>query len=87
MLNQDRFRQRVQDPGELPKLEVILQSIAITVSKYLPEEVQFEDAWPVERTRTWIVMAAMDSNTIEGLQALIILAFNDVSGRILTYSP
>lgn len=79
MLNQDRFRQRVEDPEELLKLEVVLHSIVITVLRYLPDLEEFEDAWPAERTRGWIVMTSMESNTIEGLQALIILAFNDVN--------
>jgi hypothetical protein len=83
MLNQDRFRQRVEDPIELPKLNVILQAIIIVVSRHLPEELEAEVAWPVEKVRQWTIMRSMESNTLEGLQALIIIAFNDVSMEVL----
>lgn len=83
MLNQDRFRQRVADPKELPKLKVILQAIVITVSRYLPEEPGLEAVWPVEKIREWTIMRSMESNTLEGLQALIIIAFNDVRREFL----
>lgn len=82
MLNQDRFRQQVDDPRELPNLEVILHSIAITVSKYLPGEDHSNYGWSAEDTRTWVVMTAMQTQTLQSLQALIILVFNDVSSLL-----
>lgn len=84
MLNQDRFRQRVQDPSELPKLKVILQALVMIASRYLPQELGLNEIWPVEKIREWVILRSMESNTLEGLQALIIIAFNDVSRRPLS---
>ncbi|KAF5702230.1 x-pro dipeptidyl-peptidase [Fusarium mundagurra] len=78
MLNQDRFRQRVEDPSELPRLKVILQAIVMIVSRYLPDELGLKEIWPVEKIRKWTILRSMESNTLEGLQALIIIAFDDI---------
>jgi hypothetical protein len=78
MLNQDRFRQRVADPKELAKIKVIIHAIIITISRYIPEELGLDAVWPVEKIREWTIMRSMESNTLEGLQALIMIAFNDV---------
>jgi hypothetical protein len=87
MLNQDRFRQRVKDPGELPKLKVILQAIVIIISRYLPKELGLKPIWPVEKIREWVILRSMESNTLEGLQALIMMSFNDVSRKPLIKVP
>ncbi|UZP36671.1 hypothetical protein NXS19_004487 [Fusarium pseudograminearum] len=78
MLNQDRFRQRVEDPIESPKLMVILQAIVIVASRYLPDQLGLKAIWSVEKIREWTILRSMESNTLEGLQALIIIAFNDI---------
>lgn len=79
MLNQDRFRQRVDDPTELPSLEIVIHAIHITVAKYLDEGDTMSAEWPVDRIRRWVTMTAMENLSIESLQALIIIAFLDVS--------
>lgn len=84
MLNQDRFRQRIEDPSELPKLKVILQALVMIASRYLPHELGLSEIWGVEKTREWVILRSMESNTLEGLQALIIIAFDDVSRRSLS---
>ncbi|RBR11933.1 hypothetical protein FVER53590_14130 [Fusarium verticillioides] len=78
MLNQDRFRQRIEDPSELPKLKVILQALVMIASRYLPHELGLSEIWAVEKTREWVILRSMESNTLEGLQALIIIAFDDI---------
>lgn len=93
MLNQDRFRSRSQFPDELQKLEIILHAMSIAVCRYVipnegdernsgPHSVSYT-GWSPASLRRWVVSTAMDNLSIEGLQALIIIAFDDVGNSIL----
>lgn len=84
MLNQDRFRQKVNDPDELSRLEIIIHAIHVAVAKYLDDTDTMVPAWPADRIRRWVTMTAMDTLSIESLQALIIIAFHEVSISILS---
>jgi hypothetical protein len=72
----------MQDPMQRPKLEVVLRAMEISASKF-PNEGIAPDAisptWSDDFTRRWVVSTAMDCLSVENLQALIIIAFNDVS--------
>lgn len=79
MLNQDRFRQRVSDPMQLPSLEIIVHAIHITVARYLDDGDTMDAEWSADRIRRWVTMTAMENLSLESLQALIIIAFYEVS--------
>lgn len=84
MLNQDRFRNRLRYPAEMQRLDVILHAMYVSVHRYLPENAEeglpnvSYPAWPISSLRRWVVTTAMDNLSIQGLQALIIIAFDDV---------
>lgn len=77
MIHQGRFRQRLDSIGDRAKLEVVLHAMIIAAYKFVPNSCVSADI--LSRTRQWVVYAAMDGVCLESLQALIILAFNDVS--------
>ena len=80
MIHQGRFRQRLKSPDENEKLFVVLHAMTIAASKFLPDAVV--GAGHLVRTRTWIVSTALEDILVESLQALIILAFTDVSRKV-----
>ena len=80
MIHQGRFRQRLESPDENRKLFVVLHAMTIAASKFLPDAVM--DAGHLVRTQTWIVSTALEDILVENLQALIILAFTDVSRKV-----
>ena len=73
MIHQGRFLERFADEAQRDKLLVILHSMVLASSKFVPGAVMHVSA----HTRSWIICTAMDSLALENLQALIILAFND----------
>lgn len=79
MIHQARFLQRMIDDTAHTQLMLILQAMMIAASKY----VLGSDAYVnVTRNRKWVVYTAMETLSLESLQALIILAFDDIgSGR------
>jgi hypothetical protein len=85
MLNQDRFRNRLRYPAEIQKIDVILHAMYVAVHRYLPGSVGENvpgieyPGWSITSLRRWVVTTAMDNLSIHGLQALIIVAFDDVS--------
>lgn len=85
MLNQDRFRSRLQSPPhEIQKLDIILHAMFVATCRYLLSDQQDAEAsvayrgWSLLSLRRWVVSMAMDNLSIQGLQALIIIAFDDV---------
>lgn len=76
MLHQSRFRRRLADPQERPKLDVVLYAVVLVASRFVNDQ----DAIISNpaRLRTWVVSKAMDCMSVESLQAMIVLAFNDV---------
>lgn len=89
MLNQDRFRSRLRYPAEIQRIDVILHAMYVSVHRYLPGSMG-ENApgleypgWSTTSLRRWVVTTAMDNLSVHGLQALIIIAFDDVSSSSL----
>ncbi|KAF2850604.1 hypothetical protein T440DRAFT_450619 [Plenodomus tracheiphilus IPT5] len=76
MIHQARFIQRLEDPSQRTQIMVIIQAMMLAACKYVP------NAWSHAQTppeiRRWVICTAMDSMSIEGQQALVILAFNDI---------
>jgi hypothetical protein len=81
MLHQDRFRLRVDDPNERPLLQIVLHAMHITVAPYLDQGDTMDAEWPADRVRRWVTMTALESISMESLQALIIIAFHEVCKR------
>lgn len=77
MVHQARLRRRLADPAELPKLNVLLQAMILAASRFVDDQ-DVVHALP-GRSRAWVVSTAMDHMSVESLQAIIIVAFNDVS--------
>ncbi|KAJ4983062.1 transcriptional regulatory protein [Stagonosporopsis vannaccii] len=73
MIHQGRFFDRLADETQRDQLVIILHSMVLAASKFVPDTAAFVRA----QTRSWIICSAMDSLSLENLQALIILAFND----------
>ena len=82
MIHQGRLVRRLREPVERPKLEVVLQAMVLIGSRFIvPDDDPAEhvDSSNSEMLRSWIVSKATSSMCLESLQALIIVAFNDVS--------
>lgn len=81
MINMRDFRARAQDNKD--QVKVVLQAMAVATLRYLepdgeplsPEFVKNETC----KLRRTVLLDALDGLTVENLQALIIIAFNDVS--------
>lgn len=80
MIHQARFRQRLNHSDERENLVVVLHSMIIAASKFVPDASLLAES--IVRTRRWVVSTAMDILSLESLQALIILAFTDVSAVV-----
>lgn len=87
MLHQDVFPQALKSEEGLRKMRVVLHAISLAVEPHLPtgegsvsssSSSIFGSRWPADKVRTWVVTTALENVTLEGLQALIIVAFNDV---------
>jgi hypothetical protein len=76
MIHQARFRSRLADPRERPKLDVVLRAIVLAASRFVSD--QHAVVPRPDRLRSWVVSTAMDCMSVESLQAMIILSFNDV---------
>ncbi|KAF3343062.1 hypothetical protein VD0004_g432 [Verticillium dahliae] len=82
MIHEGRFRRRLADPDDHPRLHVILHSMILVASRYI-EDVDSAVALTVsrekqEQVRDWIIAQAMRDLSVENLQALTMVAFNDI---------
>ena len=88
MINQDRFREKLKDPGECTKLGIVIRAMWVVAGKFLPAPDRDLTAlhlrWTVNSVRRWVVATAIENLSLEGIQALIMVAFDDVSSRSLT---
>lgn len=83
LFHETRFRERIHDPRKLSELVVVLHAVVVAAARYVdptdsplsPESVEVL----IKKSRNVVLLNAMDSLTIENLQALVILAFSDVS--------
>lgn len=83
ILHETRFRSRMLDPDQRPHLIVIIHAMVVAAIRFARHEAHGLSAADVEakvkRSRSIVVLNAMDSLSVENLQALIIIAFDDVS--------
>ncbi|KAK1579652.1 fungal-specific transcription factor domain-containing protein [Colletotrichum navitas] len=83
ILHETVFRRRVHDPEQLPVLVVVLHAMVVTALRYVDNNTETRpSAQEIERTamrsRNIVILNAMNQLSVENLQALIILAFNDI---------
>lgn len=82
ILHETQFRRRVHDPEQLPRLVVVLHAMVVAALRYVDSPETRPSAQEVERralrSRNIVILNAMDQLSVENLQALVILAFNDV---------
>ncbi|KAH7143514.1 fungal-specific transcription factor domain-containing protein, partial [Dactylonectria macrodidyma] len=85
IIHESRFRQRLNDDVEREKLYLVLQAMIIIASRYVDDGSGFDtESASQEKTeshRDWVVAKAMKHLSVESLQALLIIAFNDVSSQ------
>lgn len=95
MIHEGRLRKRLSDtldPDQRHRLHVILVAIRLTAARFI-EDGELASACVEEsrekqsQVRDWVVLQAMKQPCVESLQALIILAFHDVSHRVLSGCP
>ena len=75
MIHEGRFRRRLSDDHEYAKLTTIVQAMVFAASRYVHGSASQMDGI----IRKKVVAAAMDHVSLENLQALIIVAYTDVS--------
>ena len=80
ILHETQFRRRIQEQQELPHLTVVLHAMVVVALRFVASEMP---PWEIEsltaRSRNIVVLTSMDGLSVENSQALIIVAFNDVS--------
>ncbi|KAH6842474.1 fungal-specific transcription factor domain-containing protein [Chaetomium sp. MPI-CAGE-AT-0009] len=80
MIHQTRFRTRLADARERPKLEVVLHAMVLAASRFVSDR---DAAVPSpDQLRSRVVLAAMDCMSVESLQAMIIVSFNDIGSGL-----
>ncbi|KAK2808450.1 hypothetical protein FQN50_004658 [Emmonsiellopsis sp. PD_5] len=82
MLHQARFQHRLSDPHQKPKLAVILHAMMVVALPHVRPDIRAmipggTDAG-VRKSRSTVILTAMDSLSVENLQALIIIAFDNM---------
>lgn len=81
ILHETQFRRRIHDPEELPSLVVVLHAMVTAALRFVDTPTSLS-ASEVQRlakqSRNAVTLTAMENLTVENLQALVILAFNDV---------
>ncbi|KAG9258468.1 fungal-specific transcription factor domain-containing protein [Emericellopsis atlantica] len=82
ILHETNFRQRVQNHDELPQLVVVLHAMVIAALRFVESPNLRLSATEVERicarSRRLVLLTCMDGLSVENLQALIIVAFEDI---------
>jgi hypothetical protein len=83
MLHQGRLRRRLADEEERPKIHTILQSLVLVAAKYIDNVTVADRLLKTEQQaqewRDCIVVTAMRRMSVENLQALIMITFDDVN--------
>lgn len=92
MLHEGRFRQRMKNPSERAQLAIILHAMVIAVLRFIDftdSESNIQDVDIIcEKSRKIVILTGMDNLSVENLQALIILCFNDIgTGRLTRAWP
>ncbi|EEY22855.1 conserved hypothetical protein [Verticillium alfalfae VaMs.102] len=88
MIHETQFRARIHDPGQLPGLVVVLHAMVVAALRFVDSAgmglPQAELKTRATRSRNIVMLTAMDHLSVENLQALIIVAFNDVCYQSLS---
>lgn len=83
ILHETYFRRRLDDDDQRPDLVVLLHAMVVAASRFVnssngPAICKEVELW-TSRSRRIVKMSAMEALSVENLQALIIVAFSDVS--------
>lgn len=82
IFHETQFRRRVHDPEQLPRLVVVLHAMVVAALRFVDNPEIRHSISEIERrtlrSRNIVILNAMDHLSVENLQALVILAFNDV---------
>ncbi|KAH8178665.1 fungal specific transcription factor domain-containing protein [Sarocladium implicatum] len=85
MLHIEVFPRKLKTAEGIRKQQLVIHAISIAVELHIPtrqgsesSSSLFDDHWPAARVRNWVVTKAMETVSLEGLQALIIVAFTDI---------
>lgn len=91
ILHETRFRARIHDSEQRPRLVIILHAIVVAAIRLARPEVHGLSVIDVEaqtrKSRSIVVLNAMDNLSVENLQALIIIAFDDVRYSVRVLRP
>lgn len=86
VLHETQFRRRMHDADQRPQLTCILHAMVVVAARYIQDAQDLESSVDndmllrlAHRSRGHVLLHAMDSLSVENLQALIIIAFHDVS--------
>lgn len=89
ILHETRFRARIHDPEQRNRLVIVIHAIVVAAIRFAHPETHGLSATDVElqtrKSRSIVVLNAMDSLSVENLQALIIIAFDDVGLSVAQY--
>jgi hypothetical protein len=89
IFHETRFRRRVHD--KLPQLIVVLHAMVVSALRFVDCMEHNLSAAQVEkmanRSRNFVILNAMGNLSVESLQALIIVAFTDVSLAVMSPGP
>ncbi|KAM5341326.1 hypothetical protein ACJ41O_014357 [Fusarium nematophilum] len=80
MIHEGRFGRRLQDETERGSLHLVLQAMILVASRYVTDKDVSGAVLTVldQDLRDWVVAKATKSLSVENLQALIIICFNDI---------
>lgn len=82
ILHEKRFRQRLKNPVERRRLEVILHAMTVAMLRHIDPRELSVDIVSIEsiceRARKVVILTGMEDMYVENLQALIIVCFEDV---------
>ncbi|RSM14887.1 hypothetical protein CEP52_001101 [Fusarium oligoseptatum] len=82
VLHETRFRSRFYNHEQLPPLAVLLHAIVVAAIRFVDCDSHQLSAQEVEiwmaRSRSIVILSAMDGLSVENLQALSIIAFSDM---------
>jgi hypothetical protein len=83
ILHEDQFRRQLYDGTQLDRIKLLLHAIVVAAIRYVNQDIadltpEETELW-TENSRRTVITLAMNSLTVESLQALTIIAFSDVS--------
>ena len=86
VLHETQFRRRMHDADQRPQLTCILHAMVVVAARYVQDVQELDRSVDhdtllrlAQRSRGHVLLHAMDSLSVENLQALIIVAFHNVS--------